>query len=224
VRRFCKIVAILFITLSSLLAFAVAYSWWENRSSCEVLRYYWAPSGRPDDRREVGLFTWSGDLELEFSEFRARSSQVASRPLGLHAVLTARDSPDEVRWYRERIAKDVLWKRLSMELRYGSFARPHEAYIAELTDGGEIVHVFYYGGGCYSFSMPHGLAFALLSAPAICWIFWRGRRRRRIAMRQGYCRKCNYDLRASTDKCPECGTAIPPRDPESPPPAPTSSP
>jgi hypothetical protein len=48
------------------------------------------------------------------------------------------------------------------------------------------------------------LAFGL--APAI----WCARRnRRRNGTEPGLCPTCAYDLRASKDRCPECGTAIP---------------
>lgn len=41
--------------------------------------------------------------------------------------------------------------------------------------------------------------------PVLRAIQWR---RRRFAARRGHCRKCGYDLRASEDRCPECGTPI----------------
>jgi hypothetical protein len=38
------------------------------------------------------------------------------------------------------------------------------------------------------------------------WVI--GRVRRRFAVQPGHCANCGYDLRASKDRCPECGNPI----------------
>jgi len=55
-------------------------------------------------------------------------------------------------------------------------------------------------------SIPHWVPILLLLVPMALLIVGRARARR--AARVGLCRKCGYDLRASPDRCPECGTAV----------------
>jgi len=51
--------------------------------------------------------------------------------------------------------------------------------------------------------MPYWFAFVPTAAAPAWWLVSRFRRRRA----PGLCRRCGYDLRATPDRCPECGTA-----------------
>lgn len=53
--------------------------------------------------------------------------------------------------------------------------------------------------------VPHWLIAALAAVPVVCRVFyWRRCSRLRD---HGRCRSCGYDLRATPDRCPECGAA-----------------
>jgi hypothetical protein len=55
-------------------------------------------------------------------------------------------------------------------------------------------------------STHHGLLIALFLAPP-AWAVSRWLRRR-AAVRRGQCGHCGYDLRGSSQQCPECGAPI----------------
>ena len=48
---------------------------------------------------------------------------------------------------------------------------------------------------------PHWFLCLLAGMPGLVWLWRRGRRKRP----SGYCPDCGYDLRATPERCPECG-------------------
>lgn len=50
--------------------------------------------------------------------------------------------------------------------------------------------------------IPHWM---LAAAAGVLPAWWMIRRRRASRLRPGHCRRCGYDLRATPDRCPECG-------------------
>ena len=54
--------------------------------------------------------------------------------------------------------------------------------------------------------LPHWLAIA---ATAVLPALWTKKTLRRWRVREGACAACGYDLRATPDRCPECGAAPP---------------
>ena len=53
-------------------------------------------------------------------------------------------------------------------------------------------------------AVPHWVVSLLLAIPPALWL--RAAARRRRSRRLGHCGSCGYDLRATPDRCPECGT------------------
>jgi hypothetical protein len=55
-------------------------------------------------------------------------------------------------------------------------------------------------------AMPHWFLLVVAGAPLCALLYWmRNRCRCRARLRQGRCLRCGYDLRATPERCPECG-------------------
>lgn len=54
-----------------------------------------------------------------------------------------------------------------------------------------------------------GMLFYLPPVLGVIWLVgWLRRRKRAKRVAAGLCVKCGYDVRASPERCPECGTAV----------------
>jgi len=62
---------------------------------------------------------------------------------------------------------------------------------------------------CFATWLIFGVAGAYPFCRLAWWLISQSTKRRRVRrLQMGYCQLCGYDLRASTDVCPECGAAI----------------
>ena len=62
------------------------------------------------------------------------------------------------------------------------------------------------GMSLYVIAIPHPLLAAITFVPAIVIVKQVRAARRRARLKAGRCPTCGYDLRATTQRCPECGT------------------
>ncbi|MGH7213189.1 MAG: hypothetical protein ACREIT_00175 [Tepidisphaeraceae bacterium] len=128
---------------------------------------------------QVGLGVWD-------------ASRTASRRVGW--VYKPSLSPEP-----EKLTSD---KSHAVFLRCGPFAFWRAKPIAPGSTG----HTYYRWGAV----VPHWAVAALVAVMPALWLVGalrRGRQRRRLE--KGWCVHCGYDLRATPDRCPECGTPVP---------------
>jgi hypothetical protein len=62
----------------------------------------------------------------------------------------------------------------------------------------------------WTITVPYAWPIAVLALPPLAWLFRARLERRRRRSLAGHCPHCNYDLRATPTRCPECGAVPPP--------------
>jgi hypothetical protein len=72
----------------------------------------------------------------------------------------------------------------------------------------ELATKYTYTDSRRAFGVPYWFVTADWTIVPALWIWFRLRRRR--THREGLCPVCGYDLRATPDRCPECGTSVKP--------------
>jgi predicted RNA-binding Zn-ribbon protein involved in translation (DUF1610 family) len=62
----------------------------------------------------------------------------------------------------------------------------------------------------WGIAAPHWVwALVLTTIPIFWWLVWREGEETRERQSGGLCRSCGYDIRASDQRCPECGAVVP---------------
>jgi outer membrane protein assembly factor BamB len=171
---------------------------WSWLGSYEVIRFIGKErvakdgSGRFMARRNAGITSREGAIKFG-------SAQAVWEITTPRVVLS--DAKHEWWWTRQPVSDAMTnLDTITNDLGLLHFAWTHRARASGTPLGNQLET---------SLTLPHWLVATLLAIAPFAWLtgLWRDRRR----YPTGHCSECGYDLRASTDRCPECGTAVKPQ-------------
>jgi hypothetical protein len=196
-RRFGRWIFNGLTVLSLVLCVATVVLWVRTRYRDEGLMYHshWFMAGRwvgwthyvTSTRGCITLFLETDTVDISHADTIKHmiAERYAWRPRGIHL-------------FSERKMRDIFPAHHKSEMQRLGF----EYHVQGWTRGGARDVV--YRGTFISF--PDWLAIALFGVVWSPWVFiWRRKRRRRA---RGMCMSCGYDLRATPERCPECGTVV----------------
>ena len=183
-RTLIKIITL----LSLLMAIALASGWLRGGQMADLWGYTWLEADGVK-LRDVSVGSLDSKLCIRWGS--AVHNETSLNATGFHA--------------RSDLANGVRW-----------LIAPNTAFYAYTRiDHSELCGVGYYllslrtGWTYQTIALPY---WALLPPFLILPAYWRlqlwKRRRRHARIQHGLCTGCGYDLRASKDRCPECGTPI----------------
>jgi uncharacterized membrane protein len=121
------------------------------------------------------------------------------------------EPPGRSFWYREAAVEGFVWPLRENEIRrVGGVSWGESRFVIGPITGYSLTG--YSLGTANVLILPLGFVAAATSVSPLIWLAMRWKRRGSVA---GLCPSCGYDLRATPDRCPECGLfpAAPPPPP-----------
>jgi hypothetical protein len=187
-------------TFSLLLSLAAAGLW--------VRSYHWSDSvlwgrvvGRGEPERTILLYSGGGGLLVSSVETTWLHGSVPSVPDDRRFFFhRSEDDPDPPKYvhpggafkYRHEAWGFGVDRHSEFILGWGSPGRRQKPVAGTVTSS----RVYF----------PHWFLLAAASLPPALWLTrWRRERRGRARAALGLCRRCGYDVRATPERCPECG-------------------
>lgn len=164
---------------------------------------------------DVLLFTHGRYLyELTSDRGRLAVTTVWPWPQKVHPTMTINPGPGRIAYpFWDTATGNTPWSLMQPWIGLG--IRGGSGTVGFLSSNGVAVQVpagtrwTYTGTVAARFryvSAPHGLPFSVALLTAL-WSIAK-LRKNRLRLRRGLCAVCGYDLRASSGRCPECGTEI----------------
>jgi hypothetical protein len=175
-RRFNKLAAV-----SLVLSTALAALWMRSETSYDsITRRSWGPT--TEDQHVIQVRSSEGRVELVYAVLHIPSNAIGSTA-GVAIPTPA------AQWEHSSGGHAVAERR-----KWFWFNHPADYWLRRPAPSSITVD-------CWSIGLRLWPAALLLSLPSIAWLALRRQRRQ-----DGYCATCGYDLRATPDRCPECGT------------------
>lgn len=181
-KRVCRWLFDGIAVLSLLLCTATSYLWYRGFHTNDGC--YWVAPGQS---YQLSVDSGKGKIAFSLIYVAAGTEHLNSTP-GFHY-----EASKPMNLYALGWPVDFNWQRL------GFLVRSFRSLLTSPAGNPWVIR--------WSFvALPCWFVLTVLAFPPAAWLT----QHRRVVQSQGFCRTCGYDLRATPDKCPECGT-VPPK-------------